>query len=434
MQVYQRLVVIIFLILSSTGISQNLLLKNVRIVDPASQKITTGSMIIRDGTIAEIVPKAPVSFDGETIDLSGKWLIPGLNDMHTHSYGNAAPGEKVQMLFTAGVAKTMLYCGVTGFLDLFSAEDFILSLRDRQRKDGLQGADIYCAGPCFTCDSGHCTEYGVPTRTINTPEEARTQVAELAQKKPDVIKLVYDHNSRMPTVTKETMEALVAAANEHGLKTVIHFGTWQDAEEAVLAGATALTHTNFEAIPDDLVKLMKEKNIYLIPTLTVHTGMLKITETPAELENALLQHVTTPELRAGYQDSSAFNDRTKRWLKRQKSAFSTRLQSIKKLAGAGIKIMTGTDAGNIGTFQGYSVHSEMALLVEAGLSPWQALIASTRTPGDFWGKKFGVNPGDEANLLVLEASPIEDIRNTEKIAMVIHHGRIINREALLGSN
>ena len=93
--------------------------------------------------------------------------------------------------------------------------------------------------------------------------------------------------------------------------------------------------------------------------------------------------------------------------------------------------MTGTDAGNLGTFQGYSVHTELALLVEAGLSPWQALAASATVPGEFWGKSFGVQPGDEANLVVLSASPIEDIRNTEKIEMVIHHGKVVDREKLI---
>jgi len=421
----------VVLITANSTFSQNLLLKNGHIVNPATEEITNGHLVIQNEIIKEILKKAPETFEGEVIDLSGKWLIPSLNDMHTHSYGNAGPARKSQFLSTAGSAKVMLYCGVTGFLDLFSAEDFIINLRNQQRTKDLPGADIYCAGPCFTCTDGHCTEYGVPTRVVNSPEDARREVSELSEKKPDVIKLVYHTNGRMPTVNKETMQALIEAANEHRIKTVIHIGSWQDAEEAVLAGATALTHTMGKDIPEKLIKLLKEKKVYMIPTLTVHSGMLKISENPNFLKKDLLKNVTTEALLTAYQDTSLFGTRAKHWLDRQKAQREIILRNIKKLSQKGIRIMTGTDAGNLGTFQGYSVHTELALLVEAGLSPWQALAASATVPGEFWGKSFGVQPGDEANLVVLSASPIEDIRNTEKIEMIIHHGKIVDREKLI---
>ncbi|TDI94005.1 MAG: hypothetical protein E2O77_01855 [Caldithrix sp.] len=419
------------LITANSAFSQKLLLKNGHIVNPATEEITNGHLVIQDEIINDILQEVPATFEGEVIDLSGKWLIPSLNDMHTHSFGNSGPGNKSQLLSTVGTAKMMLYCGVTGFLDLFNAEDYIINLRNRQRIKGLRGADIYCAGPCFTCTDGHCTEYGIPTRVIDSPEDARREVSALAEKNPDVIKLVYHTNGRMPTVNKETMEALIKAANEHEIKTVIHIGSWQDAEEAVLAGATALTHTIKKEIPHKLLKLLKQKDVFMIPTLTVHSGLLKISESPNFLKNDLLKNVTTEALLAAYEDSSLFGTHAKHWLDRQKSQREIILRNIKKLSQNGIRIMTGTDAGNLGTFQGYSVHTELALLVEAGLSPWQALAASGTVPGEFWGKSFGVQPGDEANLVVLSASPIEDIRNTEKIEMIIHHGKVVDREKLI---
>jgi imidazolonepropionase-like amidohydrolase len=101
------------------------------------------------------------------------------------------------------------------------------------------------------------------------------------------------------------------------------------------------------------------------------------------------------------------------------------------MADAGVTILTGTDWGNWGTIQGFSLHRELVLLVDAGLSSWQALAASTTLTGEFLGKSFGVMPGDEANLVVLDASPIQDIRNTQQIAMVIHHGKVVDRARLL---
>jgi len=100
------------------------------------------------------------------------------------------------------------------------------------------------------------------------------------------------------------------------------------------------------------------------------------------------------------------------------------------MADAGVTILAGSDAANWGTIHGYSLHRELLNLVEAGLSPWQALAASTTDAGAFLGRSFGVQPGDEANLVVLSASPIEDIRNTQQISMVIQHGRVIDRDTL----
>ena len=107
------------------------------------------------------------------------------------------------------------------------------------------------------------------------------------------------------------------------------------------------------------------------------------------------------------------------------------LAAVRQLAEARVPILSGTDAGNWGRFFGYSVHRELALLVEAGLTPWQALEASTTLAGRFLGRPYGLDVGDEGSVVVLEASPIEEITHTEKIHLVVHHGKVVNREELL---
>src|SRR6185503_11791304 len=101
------------------------------------------------------------------------------------------------------------------------------------------------------------------------------------------------------------------------------------------------------------------------------------------------------------------------------------MESIRRLHAAGVPMLTGTDAGNLGVVQGYSVHRELIRLVEAGLSPWDAIAASTTRAGEFLGRKFGVQPGDDANLVVLEGSPIDDIANTQRISRVVMRGRVV---------
>ncbi len=120
------------------------------------------------------------------------------------------------------------------------------------------------------------------------------------------------------------------------------------------------------------------------------------------------------------------DERTKGWVALQRTAKLDVIESVRRLHEASVTMLTGTDAGNWGVIQGYSVHRELIRLVEAGLSPWEALAASTTNAGAFLGRNFGVEEGDAANLVVLDASPIEDIANTQQINMVIMRGRIVH--------
>ncbi|MFK7845745.1 MAG: CIA30 family protein [Rhodothermales bacterium] len=424
-------------ILSQPVEAQDLLLNNAQIVDPAGETITTGSVLIRNGRVSEIssatfMAEQPASFDGEIIDLQGKWLMPGLNDMHTHSYGNMGPSQTAgDFVMTGAVARRMLYAGVTGFLDLFSAEDFIFQLREQKRNGEFPGADIYAAGPILTAPGGHGTEYGIATRTISNPEEATVQVDELANKQPDVIKIVYDNAGYMPTVDKATMTAVSVAAKAHNIPVVAHIGSWDDVRDVISAGIKAITHTPRGEIPEDIIALMKAQEVLTIPTLAVQTEFSRLVREPAALDNSLLAAVTPPELLDSYRDTSAYDPRFKGFLVWQEGMRADIFASVNKLAKAGIPVLTGTDAGNPGVFQGFSVHREMELLVEAGLSPWQALASATTLAGDLVGQSFGVRKGDLANFIVLNTSPVEDIRNTQDIDMVIQRGELIDRDGLL---
>lgn len=423
---------LLFLSVAQFALAQDLLIKNAQIVDPIERRITRGSVVVHNGVIQDVLAEAPAAFSGDVLDAEGKWLIPGLNDMHVHSFGNPAPGNQLDLMGTERAAVVMLYVGVTGFLDLFSPEDAIFSLRDRQRKEGILCADIYAAGPIITCTGGHGTEYGIPTRVVDSPADARREIDDLATKHPDVIKIVYDHAGRLPTMDRATMEAAVMAAREHNIKTVIHIGSWNDAREAVEGGATCITHIyGKEDIPDDLVALMHERKVYEIPTMAVETDLFNMVRDPSLLDRPLLAEATTPAVINAYRDTSKLDPRFKGFLTMTENNATSVPRAVKKLHDGGVVLMTGTDVGNPGTFQGYSLHRELELMVAAGLSTWDALAAATTTPGEFLGQKFGVRVGDVANLLLLDASPIEDISNTQKISAVVYHGRLVNRKELL---
>jgi imidazolonepropionase-like amidohydrolase len=413
--------------------TNRLLLTDAQLVDPETKTVERGALQIEGERIAAVLEEAPADFDGRTLDLDGKWVLPGLVDAHVHSWGNFGPAfQRRQMLETTGAAKTMLYTGVTALLDLFSPEDYIFDLRDQQRSEGLIGADIYAAGPILTCPDGHGTEYGIPTRTVTAPDDARQTVDSLAAHAPDVVKLVYHpYRTARPSMSRATMAAIIDAAHRHDLKTVVDVVSWKGAHETIEAGVDAITHTPPAPLPDSTLAAVQEHGTAWIPTLAVHTELSHLLRHPDRLHDDLLRSVADSSLLAAYRDTSGLPGRIQSWIDRQGQHRQTRLDAVQKGAEAGIPLLAGTDAGNPGLFQGYSLHRELVLLTQAGLSNWAALTAATTAPGHFLDAPYGLQPGDRANLLVLNAFPLDDIRHTQSISRVIYHGRVVDRPALL---
>ncbi len=416
---------------TAAAAAQDLYLADTRVVDPATREVRSGNLLIVDGRVQGMVEKAPEGFAGASLDLEGGWVIPGLNDLHTHSYGNMAPGRYFETPGTPVVARRMLYAGVTGFLDLFGNENGMHEIRERQRRGELPGADLYASLSCLTATEGHCTEYGIRTRTMDTPEEARKEVSELSAKQPDVVKIVYAPTGRMPSIDKATLEAAVATARELGLKTVIHVNTWQDVRDSVQAGASAVTHVPDDGpIPEGLGRLMGERGVASIPTLTVETDFAHFVDDPEVLDHPLARALAPQKLVEAYRIEEVRQHRAEHREQADRREAMI-LASVKAMADAGVTVLTGSDSGNWGTIQGYSLHRELQRLVDAGLTQWQAMAASTTEAGEFLGQPFGVQSGDIANLVVLEGSPLENISNTTRILHVIQRGKLVERDELL---
>jgi imidazolonepropionase-like amidohydrolase len=418
--------------------AQDVAFTGARIVDPARRQIDDGVLLVRNGRIAGVLSSVPAGFRGQQIDLGGRWVIPGLVDMHTHSFANSGPGNAMQMLGPVATARLDLYAGVIAFLDLFNQEDMIFGLRDQQRSnpDASPGAYIFAAGPCLTATNGHCSEYGVPTRLVNSPADAEREIDALAPRKPDVVKIVYDNRTygtrRMPTVDRATLEAVIANARRHGIKTVVHVGSWNDVRDAVKAGAAAVTHTpGPEPPPDDIPRLMVERGAAHIPTLAVQTDFARILTDRSMIQDPMLATLTTEPLRAAYLAASDTAAALRGWIAYQRSNMVSNPTAVRRLHQAGVTMLTGTDGGNLGVFQGWSVHREMELLVAAGLSAWDALRAATTSAATFLGQPWGVSAGNEATFVVLDASPVENITNTRRIHSVVLRGKLIDRASLL---
>jgi imidazolonepropionase-like amidohydrolase len=426
------LVMITVVGVGQTATAQDLYITDARVLDVGARTESTRNVLIRDGKVAGFPASKPSGFTGPVIDAGGRWMMPALSDMHTHSVGNFIPPGGFQIMGPEGVARAALYAGVARFLDLFSPEEAIFAARASRATATTPGADIFAAGPCLTATKGHCSEYGVPTRIVDSPDDAKRQVNELAAKDPDVVKVVYDHRSylgrAMPTIDRPTLDAVVATAKAHGLKTVVHVGTWDDVRHAILAGAAAVTHTPEGQPPADIPALMVERGTVHIPTLAVQSDYARVADDPSLLDSPLLASMIGAKAISVYKQPPT--GQFAGWVKLQRTSRESNATTVRTLASAGVIMVTGTDGGNPAVFQGYSVHRELRLLVEAGLSPWDALVATTINAGRLLGRKWGMAIGDEGTLLILDGSPLADIRNTERIHTVILRGAKVDRDAI----
>ena len=184
-------------------------------------------------------------------------------------------------------------------------------------------------------------------------------------------------------------------------------------------------------IPEAAITAFRAHGAQWIPTLSVHTGLADFLGNEELLGNPLLAALTSERMRGAYVFEAALPPSMRMLAAAQRQKRPVYLASVARAAAAGVPILAGTDAGLAGTFQGFAIHRELALLVEAGLTPWQALRGATTDAGAFLGIRVGVRPGYAANLLIVAASPIEAIENTQTIVAVIHDGRVVDREALL---
>lgn len=378
------------------------------VIDPQTQSTTLADVQIRDHKIFKVAKGLGCDKQSQRLDVNGAFIVPGFVDTHVHSWGNPSPVREAddEEWGDEQNAQRMLQAGVVAILSM-AGEPADLALRDRVRSSPKH-AQIVLASPTGSNGTG----------------PARERIRAMAATKPDFIKL-FAGGPQLATMIDEARAA--------ALPTVVHIASWADALVAIEAGATAITHLEDEVvIPDNVVRAMVERHTVAIPTMAVQCDMA-ILANPRDpeagwLHDPLLERVAGKLVRAQYTTPKAWSARTQRTIAWQSAGCKSHdFASIKKLVAVGVPVLAGSDTGNLGTFQGYSLHREMHLLTQAGMPVWQALAAGTTQAARFLGLRFGVQPGDEASLVVLDRSPLVDIHNTTSIRHVIHRGRLVPR-------
>jgi imidazolonepropionase-like amidohydrolase len=270
---------------------------------------------------------------------------------------------------------------------------------------------------------------------LNTPEEGRAAVRELAAQKVDIVKIwVDDRNGRAPRLSEPSYRAIIDEAHKHKLKVNAHVFYLADLKTLVDAGIDGLAHLarDFE-VDDESVAAIVRRGVYVMPTLTTferqtHTG---VPPSLAAWLNGPAGGALGPALRDRV--TAAFGGRAADAAAAARTRYEILRRSVAKLAKANAKLMLGSDTGIQDQPFGVSEHFELEAMVDAGATPMQALVAATSTPAGYMGQRdMGtLTAGKTASFLVLDANPLDDITNTRRIADVFVDGKRIDRQAML---
>ena len=391
-------------------------LTGARIIDGTGRAaIQQGTIIVNNGVIEAVGAPAAVKIPaGATrVDLSGKTIIPGLINAHAHL--NVWQGAKFSVRDDLiRRLKTYAMYGVTSTVSLGSRpadEMESIKLRDEQTHGTLDRARLYTGG---------LNAIG------KTPDEARKSVDRLADLKVDVIK--YHINGNPNDMTPDIYGALVDEARKKGLRTFVHVFYIKDAKSAVEKGTDVIAHSiRDQDVDAAFAAELKRRNIGYIPTLTRDLSVFVYETRPAFFDEPFFKKgIALYDEEMGPLSGPANQQKIRDDKQAQaiKPALQQANRNLKILLDAGVPIAMGTDSGaegNFGRWQGYFEHVEMEMMARAGMTPMQVIVAATGGAARITkvDPKIGtIEPGKWADLLVLNANPLDDIRNTRQIHSV----------------
>jgi imidazolonepropionase-like amidohydrolase len=388
------------------------LFQRVRVFDGV-KIIPETDVLIENGKIKEVGANLPIG-EAQVVDGAGKTLLPGLIDAHVHVHD------------AASLEQALLF-GVTTEFDMMMSPRLEQQLKATEREDR---ASFFSAGFPATVPGGHGTEYGMDVPTLISPSEAERFVESRIREGSDYIKLMYTAGAELPrmnprpTLSKETLAAVIAAAHKNQRLAVVHIGSDMGARNAILAGADGLAHLfRGHSSPHDFGELVAEHHAFVIPTLSVLYSVCGPDSAGSRL-------VKDPHL-ASYLTHQAKDRLKETFPSARMNLVSCKAapEALRQLKAAGALIVAGTDAPNPGTTYGASLHGELEMYVEDGLTPVEALTAATSAPTQAFhlNDRGRIAPGLRADLLLVNGHPDEDIKATRNIEAVYKEGIQLNR-------
>ncbi len=422
---------------------QTIVLAHVRLIDgtgaPARENVF---IAIRDGKIIGITKDGTdVPRLARVIDYAGKTVMPGIINAHGH-LALVCGTENSATCYTREnvIAELRQYerFGVTSMLSLGVNRDLIYEVRAEQRAGQLDGATVYSADRGIGVPDGAPPLPHAPDQLYQpkTPDEARANVDAMASRHADFVKIWVDnmHGSK-PSMDPAVYRAVIEEAHRDKLPVAAHMYYLADAKSLVADGVNVLAHSvRDQAMDEALLSAMKQHGVYYIPTLTVDWSFFGFAENSKWKTDRFLQKAASPALLEALAGEAARQKVAQdAHLAQHKKDLAMDQENLKLAFDAGVKVGFGTDSGAMpARVPGFAEHQELAMMVQAGLTPMQAIQCATRTNAELLGidKTTGtLAVGKQADLIVLDGNPLDDIYNTQKIAAVWHGGREVQLAA-----
>jgi len=404
------------------------LFRNVNVIPMTAETVLKNQdVLIKDGEIVSIGKTGTVKYknDARIIEAGGKYLIPGLAEMHAH----VPPVDDIEPM--KEVLKLFLYNGITTIRGMLGHPRH-LELRSKINSGEIIGPHFYTSGPSFNGNSVKTAEAG-------------------AQMVRDQKKAGYDFLKLHPGLTKENFAAIATTAKEVNIPFAGHVsydvGVWR----AIEAGYASIDHLDgfveslvpgIENIPEQqvgsfgmfiaknadakkipaLMKALKEKNIWVVPTQALAErwfSPLKDADAFAREPEMIYMKEETMKNWVNSKKNIMNNPNYK--ADEIKSFIALRRRLIYECQRNGVGLLLGSDGPQVFNVPGFSVHHELKYMVDAGLTPYQALQSGTVNVAKYFNLKNSgmIKPGYKSDLVLLDGNPLENIENTSKVAGVM---------------
>jgi len=412
--------------------AETLVVKNFTLIDGRGGAAEPNSaMLVEDGRIVWVGPSAQAPAAADAVDLTGKYVIPGLIDTHIHM-GNVHDLTQDEKFYTTENVEadlgTYASYGFTTVAVMGTDKDSVFAVRNAERAGRPTMARLFTAGQGIVFRGGYGGVPGV-NRPVASAKEAATEVDAQAAKGADYIKFWLDDElATMPKMPPEISKAVIDAAHRNGLKAFAHVFYLEDAKRLARQGVDGFVHSvRDKPIDAELTRLMKEKNIVQVAaTLSREAAMFAYGAPAPQLNDPFFQQSLSPEalkmLASPERQKTVASSPS---FPRLPGFFDMAMANLKRESAAGVHYGLGTDSGPPGRVAGYSGHWEMELMVRDGFTPAQAIQAATGYGAEVLGARdLGtLERAKWADFVVLDANPLQDIKNTRRINSVYIAGR-----------